>query len=449
MRTHLLFTALAAALFSPWTAAAQNTGWYTEGDFAPTSRARVTLTNTLDIRRTDCPVVIHRRDLPVRNLEQTWVTVVDPSLPSQPRPSLEELRKIGSGAALEETNGHFLPYQFDDIDKDGLPDELFFMVDFAPGETKTLYIYFGDNWRGGVPHETHAGMGTYGRHLVPWWESKLMGWKFWYPNSTDLYGKRDPLLVANLEGSGEISGYTAPYEFGSDILSVAETFGAGGFCIFEDPARPTAVSRPRFTTGGAEGPIPGPRFAFDVVVNGPLRSMIRAHTMNWRTDDGAYEVEQYLTAYKNKSWSTCRVRFLRFDPERDGVMLGCGMRKIMDEYRTFTDDGVVASFGKDLRITDPDVDPLWETEHIVKFEAIALMVRDEYRPDYRETADFGGNHVFRIPVTEDREYEYLMAAGWSEGTVNRNETEFMDFIRTTSREYNNPIEVGAIVYEEK
>ena len=276
------------------TVQAQTNGWYTEGDFAPMARAKIILKNTLDIERKNCPVIIPRNKLPQQNLEQTWVTVVDPALPPQGRPSLDELKKIGSGATLEETNGHFIHYQFDDIDKDGLPDELFFMLDFAPEETKTIYVYFGENWRGGLPHETHAGMGTYGRHLVPWWESKLMGWKFWYPNSTDLYGKRDPMLVANLEGSGEISGYTAPYEFGSDILSVADTFGAGGMCLFEYPDTPDNVSRPRFTNDGRIGPVQGSRFAYDVVVNGPLRSMIKMHTMNWQTGKGSYELEQYM-----------------------------------------------------------------------------------------------------------------------------------------------------------
>ncbi|MBN1292317.1 MAG: DUF4861 family protein [Candidatus Latescibacteria bacterium] len=445
MRSFILFL----ALFSFGKVQAQTYGWYTEGDFEPVSRAKVTIVNTLNIERSDCPVIIPANLLPVQSLDQTWVTVVDPTLPPQPRPTIEELKKIGSGAALEETNGHAIPYQFDDINQDGLGDEIFFMTDYKPGETKTFFIYFGENWRGGTPHETHAGMGTYGRHLVPWWESKLIGWKMWYPNSVDLYGKRTPMLVANLEGSGEISGYTAPYEFGSDILSVAETFGAGGICLFEDPDRPDVISRPRFNPNQAKGPIFGTRFAFHVVVNGPLRSMIRAHTMHWQTGSGDYELEQLYTAYKNKSYSTCKVAFLRFHPKNSGTQFGCGMRKIMNQYKLYKEDGVIISFGKDLVITDPDVDPLWETQHTVDFEAIALMVKNAYRPVFQEISDFGGNVTFRIPVTENHTYEYLIAAGWSEGTVNRSEREFTDYVLNVQKEYNNPVVVKNVSYETK
>lgn len=425
-------------------------GWYTEGGYAPTVRIRVSLVNPLDLERKDCAVVIPREIMPVCSLEQTWITVVDPGLPSQPRPTLEELRKIGSGAALGETNGHSIPYQLDDLDKDGIWDELFFMTDFKAREIKTIFLYLGgENERGGVPHETHAGIGTYGRHLVPWWESKYMGWKLWYPNSIDLYGKRKPMLVANLEGSGEISGYTAPYEYGNDIMTVSNTFGAGGICLFEDPSASDLISRPRFNPGRERGPIYATRFSYDVVVNGPLRSMIRARTMNWQTGKGEYEVEELYTAYKNKSHSTCQVRYLKFFPEKLGMEFGCGIRKMMNEYAVYQEDGVVISFGKNLTITDPDVDPAWETKLILDFEAIALVVKDNYHPRYQFIKEYQGSHTLRIPVTDDRSYEYLIAAGWSDGAVNKTEQEFKRYVLEVRTEYNHPPLVKTLEIEKK
>lgn len=425
-------------------------GWYTEGDYAPVIRVRVILSNPLDSARRDCPVIIPRPLMPLASLEQTWVTVVDPGLPSRPRPTLEELRKIGSGAALEETNGHAVPYQLDDLDKDGIWDELFFMTDFKPGEEKTMFIYIGpENERGGIPHETHAGMGTYGRHLVPWWESKYMGWKLWYPNSIDLYGKRKPMLVANLEGSGEISGYTAPYEYGNDIMTVSDTFGAGGICLFEDPSDPDRLSRPRFSPDREKGPIFATRFSYDVVVNGPLRSIIRGRTMNWRTGRGEYEVEELYTAYMNKSYSTCRVHYLKFFPEKPGVEFGCGIRKMMQEYASFVDDGLAISMARNLTITDPDVNPAWETKITVDFMGIALVVKDDYRPCYRFVPSLQGSHTMRMPLTKDLTYEYLIAAGWSDGTVNRTEAEFKQYVLQTQKEYNAPIVVRAVRLEKK
>lgn len=55
---------------------------------------------------------------------------------------------------------------------------------------------------------------------------------------------------------------------------------------------------------------------------------------------------------------------------------------------------------------------------------------------------FGGNHVFRIPTSEDLSYEYLIAGAWSEGSVLNTPDEFRDYVIKTAKEYNNPIEVS-------
>jgi hypothetical protein len=156
------------------------------------------------------------------------------------------------------------------------------MSDFGPSETKTFYIYVGTNDRGVFEHETHAELGSYGRHLVPWWESKTMGWKLWYPTDVDLYGKRRPMLVADHEDTLNISGYTAESVYGNDIMTVEDTFGAGGICLFEDAANPASPSRPRFSPAKGKGQIEDTRYSFDVVANGPLRSIVRARAMGWK-----------------------------------------------------------------------------------------------------------------------------------------------------------------------
>ncbi|MBN1290539.1 MAG: DUF4861 family protein, partial [Candidatus Latescibacteria bacterium] len=169
-------------------------GWYTEGDYIPSTRVKVVIRNTLDFARTDCPVAISRRQMPLPNISDHWVTVVDPALPSDPEPPEEEVRKIGGWKTRAETNGHYLFYQLDDLDRDGVWDELYFVIDIASGETKTIYLYIqppAKTWlRGLYEHYTHAVVGNYERNFIPWWESKLMGWKLAYPTDVDMFGKR-------------------------------------------------------------------------------------------------------------------------------------------------------------------------------------------------------------------------------------------------------------------
>ena len=221
-------------------------GWYTEGDFIPETRIKVTLHNTLHFERTDCPVIITREMMPIPNISDFWVTVVDPTLPSLPEPTEEQLTKVGGWQPRKETNGHYIRYQLDDIDKDGIWDELFFMVDIKARETKTIYLYtekpFRPFLRGLYKQDTFAMIGNYERNLISWWESKHIGWKLAYPTDVDMYAKREPLLVAYEEQINNYSGYNKPYSHGSDILMVSNTFGTGGICLFEVPARPDSVS---------------------------------------------------------------------------------------------------------------------------------------------------------------------------------------------------------------
>ena len=434
-------------------ACARGDGWYTEGDFEPTKRIKVTLVNQLTIDRKDCQVLIKHSQFPLWKIPQRYITVVDPSLPPNPEPSKEDLEKFSGYLLRKEEHGHHIEYQMDDIDGDGIWDELFFYVDIGARETKTIYLYIGEAHRGLYIHKTHAGIGYYGRHMVPFWESEYMGWKLWFPTSVDLHGKREPMLTAYPEYKDNLSGYYMPYEYGSDIMTVSRTFGNGGIGLAEIPSNPDSVSRPPnfehykydFKTVGTPFET---RYAFDVVINGPLRSMIRANTMNWKTGSGQYELEQLYTAYAHKSYSTCRVNFTEFLPDESTTAFVCGIREIMKEYDSYQKGGLVVSMGKDIEIRTPDED-IGDEGLIVDFEGIALIVKDIYKPEYRNIKSLGGNHIFKIPVTHDCSFDYMILGGWSQGTVNKTADEFKDYVVTEAQKYNYPLRISLGAMEEK
>jgi len=454
-RTFLLTALIVSATVTECFAAGRDYGWYTEGDYIPGTRIKVVLHNTLDFERSDCPVVITRDRIPIPNISDFWVTVVDPKGPPLPEPSAEDLAKVGGWLPRKETNGHFLRYQLDDIDKDGIWDELFFMVDIGGGETKTVYLYTEQPnrpfLRGLYKQDTFAMIGNYERNLITWWESKTLGWKLAYPTDVDMYAKREPMLVAYEEQINNYSGYNKPFEHGSDILMVSNTFGTGGICLFEESALPDSVSRPRFSPYQNMGQFYDTRYARHVIVSGPLRSIIRMHTMNWRTGKGTYELDQYYTAYKDKSYSTCSVAFHTFLPENPATEFGCGIRRIMNEYEAFQDGGTVISFGRDVVIESPSPDEKSDEKVriVLDFEGIAMVVKDEYMPRYRALDGFGGNHVFRIPVNETKTFEYLIAGGWSEGSLNRTADEFKDYVLKAAQEFNNPPDILEMNIEKK
>jgi hypothetical protein len=454
MRMGITLPTFMGFLFTTGVSFGAGGGWYTEGDFAPSQRIEITLTNPLDVDRTGCPITIKRLDLPDRNIKELWVTVVDPSLPPNEKdPTMEDFKKAGAELLRKETFGHFLEYQLDDLDKDGIWDELFFMTDIKARETKTVYLYLGFTERGLIAHKTHAGIGYYGRHIVSFWEAEYIGWKLWYPTDVDMHGKRKPMLTAYPEYQGNLGGYYMPMEMGTDIMAVANTFGAGGVCLFEQPSLPDSVSRPRFSPHADTGPINDTRYSFDVVANGPLRSMIRVKTMNWRSGSGEYALDQLYTAIAHKSWATCAVTFSEFDPVRSGVMFGCGIREIMNQYDSFHKGGTVISFGKNVNPYPPATFTgstiVAYRDFRVGFEGIAMVVKDIYKPEYRSIKGFDGNHVFSLPVTPDLRFEYLMAGAWNEGAVNKTPEEFKKYVLDEALLYNNPIRISLGKVESK
>ena len=427
---------------------AEKNKWYSEGDLVTVTRIRINLVNTLGFDRTDCPVVITRYQMPIKDLHEMRIVVVDPSLPPNTEPAKEDFTKRGAQILRKETNGHAIFHQLDDLDKDGLWDELFFQIDIKANEIKTIYVYIGFNERGWNKHGTHAAIGSYSHHIMPFWESEYMGWKLWYPIDCDLYGKRDPTLVAYELYTENIDGYLVPYEHGTDIMTVENTFGAGGICLFEEPTFPDYVSRPRFTPVMAEqitshnynlGQITDTRYAYEVVVNGPQRSIVMCKTFNWNAGAGFYELEQLYTAYRNQSYSTCEVKYTTFLPENFGTMFGCGIRKNEKEYVFYREGGTVITMG-DALIENPDDDMGIMSLH-VDFVGTALVVKDKYNPQYQFVRSFGENHCFRIPTNENLSYEYMLLGAWSEGSVLNSTEEFKEYVIKTSKEYNNPIEI--------
>ena len=433
--------------------------WYTQGKFKPLQRLEFTVSNTLDFDRTNTPVTIKREQIPNPDLHEMWVTVVDPELPSYEGPSEEVLRLQGGHQLRAETNGHAIFHQMDDLDRDGIWDEIFFQTDIKAHSEKTIYIYLGENIRGWNKHYTHANIGSYARHQMPFWESENVGWKIWFANSIDVYAKRKPVLMSNHLYMENLDGYgvsSINRDWGSDIQSVAGSFGGGAICLFEDPQNPDVVSMPRFTPTKVEsapksywnaGQLSDTRYTYEVIVNGPIRSTIKIKGLNWNTGNGSYEYEQYYTAYAKQSYTTSKVVFTTFAPDKPGVKMGAGFRKKPQEDHFVQEDGIIISSGPET-IRDPEnIDD--RKEHKVEFIGTALVVKDSYRPEYQYVSDHKGNHTFRIGAAKDNSFEFMVSSAWSEGAVYTNKKDFSDYIRQTSLEYNSPVQLNFIQIQEK
>lgn len=431
--------------------AAASDAWYVREDFAPVRRIAIQVANDLDQPRRATPVTITPAQIPdLAGMHELSVTLVDPTGAPRPAPTREQLAAMGPHGIRQETNGRQLAMQMDDLDKDGIWDELFFQLDLKPRETKTLYLYLGFHQRGWNPHGAAATIGSYSRHMVPFWESGNVGWKLWFPDSADVYGKRRNILIAPQILSNNWDGYAVSYidpAYGSDIMSVDDSFGGGGIGLFETPGS-DRVSRPRFSPNAdaAErwntNQLTDTRYAFDVIVNGPLRAMVRIRTMNWKTaKGGSYALEQVYTAYANHNYATAKVRFDTWRPGARGVEFAAGIRRKAGETLGLRAGGVVVTTAPEA-IRNPDDTDSTQNALKVAYAGSALVVKDSYGARHVSIAQQQGNEVFRFPYRADGTYEYMIAAGWSEGEVLKSAPEFRDYVVGVARGYNSPVRLA-------
>lgn len=453
----LLATSAALLILASGAGAAERP-WYTQGAFAPTGRIAIQVTNDLDGDRVASPVTLTPEQLPMlRGAQALTVTLVDPDGAPRPAPDRERQAQDGPHGHLAEANGRAVDYQLDDLNADGLWDELFLQVDLKARETKTLYIYRGFQQRGWNPHRTHAGIGSYMRHTVPFWESEAVGWKLWFPTDADVYGKRAPLLMSPRLYGENLDGYAVSRidpKLGSDIMSVDDSFGGGGIGVFDDLARPDAVSRPRFTPRSDQANrfngngLTDTRYAFEVVTNGPLRSMVRVKTMNWDSGRGRYELEQLYTAYAGQNYSTARVIFKTFAPKAKGAAWAAGIRKHDPEEITYQQGGVVITGGSEL-VRNPDDKEAVQNGFRIDYAGSALVVKDAYKPKYVFSGERQGNHLFKMAPSKDNQFEYMIAAAWSEGPTLKTADAFKTYVIKSAREYNSPVRVSGIAEEKR
>jgi Domain of unknown function (DUF4861) len=416
--------------------------WYSQGNFAPAKRINITLRNTLNIDRKDVPIAILRQQFSFQDFQDFDVTIVDPLGEPRPEPGIQQLGNFGVHEIRGEKNGRMIFHQLDDLDKDGIWDELFFITDMKPNESKTIYLYIGYNNRGWNPYTTAATIGSYVRHIVPFWENEYVGWKLWYPADCDVYGKRKPQLITSKLSLENLDGYGVPNDMGSDIMGVGQSLGGGGIMVFDFKDRNDTASRPRFTPSRKNAGVKTPfnvgqlsdtRYSFDVVVNGPLRSIVKVKTFNWNSGNGVYELEQMYTAYTRQNYSTCQVKFTKFKPKKKNVFFGCGIKRHPGvEATSYKMNNIVVS-GAPEEIVNPD-DPT-NRNQVVDYISTACIVKKKYNSILTTVkSDTVTNYSFKIKPTKDLKFEYLLGAAWSEGPPFKTNEDFKNYMLKTELE---------------
>lgn len=244
--------------------------------------------NPLNQKRSDAVILLSRGEI------SRWVDIPADQLP-----------------VLTDTDGTYIPSQADDVDGDGLWDELFAMADMEAKETFYITVKFilpeeypefqvrtnlhlgdaKDNYRElisakrleGITYHNYAGVteAAFQMEGVAW-ENDRVGFRNYMDqrNGMDIFGKTTKDMVLEEVGVSGTPSYHEPGSWGMDVLKVGTSLGAGGIAYMSED------SLYRVGDSGTG--------TYDIVFQGPLRSRFRLEYKDWQVGEALLNVSHQI-----------------------------------------------------------------------------------------------------------------------------------------------------------
>jgi unsaturated chondroitin disaccharide hydrolase len=133
-----------------------------------------------------------------------------------------------------------LESQVDDLDGDGVADEVAFQIELRPHQTRIVNVAYGEfdtlgRLRSAYPRRTAAAFSA--KYEGMGWESELCAWRLYFDqrNAVDLFGKRRPALLLEQFAAPEYD-YHAESPYGRDIYKNGDAIGIGSAAAWVDGA---------------------------------------------------------------------------------------------------------------------------------------------------------------------------------------------------------------------
>lgn len=228
---------------------------------------------------------------------------------------------------VKRADGTYVPCQVDDMDQDGVWDELAFVYTLGGGEKAELLldwvaaadypaferrtnIRYGKMISPGQVEELSSD--THGKHNLPRsvnypyqmdgpaWENDKVGFRHYFDgrNCRDLFGKRVAEMVLDTIGiradGCPDNTYQELREWGCDILSAANSFGLGGLAVqLQDTLIRMGVEF-KDTVDRIDSS------HFEIITEGPVRSVFRLDFIGWDILGTKVDVHETVTIWAGK-----------------------------------------------------------------------------------------------------------------------------------------------------
>lgn len=260
--------------------------------FACKKEAGFTLENPLNVARTDEAIILSRAQV------EQKLELKEAMLP---------LFKTGDGQVI--------PSQVDDLDGDGIWDEVVLLLDFSASETIKVNaeLILADEYpqfeiRTNLSLKIKQEDGSYkefdnyralpcsdGFEVIAMaesvsWENDKIAFRNYFDcrNVKDLFGKLLPGMILDKIGTPEMGSYHNLSDWGMDVLHCGSSLGSGGLAILKNDSL--------FRLGSTEV------YEYQKIVEGPVRSIFELRYSGWNVNGEMMEAVERITIYPGKYW---------------------------------------------------------------------------------------------------------------------------------------------------
>ena len=256
------------------------------------NEAQLTISNPLEVERTDEVIVLTKAQI-------------------------EQKLKLNEGMlpVFKLSDGKAIPSQFDDLDGDGIWDEVVLLLDFSASETIKVNAELipADEYpqfeiRTNLSLKIKQEDGSYkefdnyralpcsdGFEVIAMaesvsWENDKIAFRNYFDcrNVKDLFGKLLPGMILDKIGTPEMGSYHNLSDWGMDVLHCGSSLGSGGLAIMKNDSL--------FRLGSTEV------YEYQKIVEGPVRSIFELRYSGWNVNGEMMEAVEQITIYPGKYW---------------------------------------------------------------------------------------------------------------------------------------------------
>ncbi|MDD5260860.1 MAG: DUF4861 family protein [Methylacidiphilales bacterium] len=328
-----------------------------------------------------------------------------------------------NGMALRDSAGRDIPFQIDDLDGDGRPDELFFEVSLGPYESISCLCYPGEMSR-------HAFLKRADAHLlnqvVPGlqgavWESEWLAYACFDAQSLNVYGKTNPALLGakTIFMRGKVG--TAPVA--SNYLRPGAGMGAGSVFLNCGPG-----------SAGNERPFDNQaQTTYGLVASGPLRGIVDLSIKNWQTQAGNVELSERIEIDAGQRFLKVEFHAVHWPDNSIPLKFGAGITSLPGQERLqLFDNRLVLTSQGSVIVEDP-------AKPVSAFLASALIFRPRDFIESPPGVDTIGDHLVYLRKPDFPVLVYYLHA-WDRDGRFTSAAEWQGYTAELAERMNNPLE---------